>query len=80
MGKVRADPRPGIAPRAFYQMRIEGVVLKAFERTLFIRPDGVAVTARVSCHNGEASMSFRTHSNVAAWRQRLARRLLGITH
>ena len=75
---TKSKPKPRISPGAFYGMRVEGIVLQAFERTLFIRPDGVAVTARVSTHNGEAHMRFVSHHRVAPWRQRLARRLLGI--
>lgn len=66
-----------IAPQAVYRMGVEGAVLVALERTLFVRNDGAFAQCHAVVHNGEAHLRF-TALQPGNWRRRLAMRLLGL--
>lgn len=70
-------PKPRIAPDAVYRMSVQGAVLVALERTLFVRNDGAFAQCHAVVRNGEAHLSWRLLDQ-RGWRARLALRLLGL--
>lgn len=77
MTRTTTKARARIAPQAVYRMAMEGAVLVALERTLFVRNDGNLATCTAVVHNGEAHLRF-TALQAGNWRKRLALRLLGL--
>lgn len=69
--------KPRIAPQAVYRMAMEGAVLIALERTLFVRNDGNLASCTAVVHNGEARLRF-TALQPGNRRKQLALRLLGL--
>lgn len=74
---MTTKPKPRIAPNAVYAMRLQGAVLMALERTLFVRNDGAFAQCQAVVRNGEAHLSWRLLDQ-RGWRARLALRLLGL--
>lgn len=74
----RPDPtKAAINLTGTYTMTVQGVVLKSLEQSLFVREDGVFLTARAMLRGSQATLVFeaRRHGD---WRSRLARKLLGL--
>lgn len=72
----KTQPQPRIQPDVVYRMGVQGAVLVALERTLFIRADGGMAQCVAHVRNGEAKLTWRLLT-VGGWRAKLARRLLG---